>query len=66
MSAARKLKILHLTYVMRIGGTEQVIKNLVDNTASSHHIFFQNIWEGRCLLFIAFEYEAMMDTAKKF
>jgi len=32
MSAVRKLKILHLTYDMRIGGTEQVIKNLVDNT----------------------------------
>lgn len=27
-----KLKILHLTYDMRIGGTEQVIKNLVENT----------------------------------
>ena len=26
-----KLKILHLTYDMRIGGTEQVIKNLVEN-----------------------------------
>lgn len=27
-----KLKVLHLTYDMRIGGTEQVIKNLVENT----------------------------------
>jgi glycosyltransferase involved in cell wall biosynthesis len=28
----RKLKVLHLTFDMRIGGTEQVIKNLVEST----------------------------------
>lgn len=27
-----KIKVLHLTYDMRIGGTEQVIKNLIENT----------------------------------
>jgi len=28
----QKLKVLHLTFDMRIGGTEQVIKNLIENT----------------------------------
>ena len=31
-----KIKVLHLTYDMRIGGTEQVIKNLVENADTKH------------------------------
>ncbi len=31
-----KIKVLHLTFDMRIGGTEQVIKNLVENADTEH------------------------------
>ena len=27
-----KIKVLHVTYDMRIGGTEMVIKNLIENS----------------------------------
>ncbi|WOJ95042.1 glycosyltransferase [Congregibacter variabilis] len=30
MSDSRRLRVMHLTYDMRIGGTEQVIRNIVD------------------------------------
>ncbi len=31
-----KIRILHLTFDMRIGGTEQVIKNLIENADTEH------------------------------
>lgn len=31
-----KIKVLHLTFDMRIGGTEQVIRNLVENADNEH------------------------------
>lgn len=31
-----KIKVLHVTYDMRIGGTEQVIKNLIDSSDTTH------------------------------